>query len=501
MQDLNSHVFVDHSNPSVQHRHLHSCTTDVVKQVDANTRTRTPLRRTQANRYLDEPTVPLLSVEVLREATAQRPTTVKKERTSVAGPDGGDSGSSSDESQGGSARGAPSGNNNPNPGGPPPQPPPPQQPHSSGASVQLDISALKQLLVPTQPRQVNLQQLMKVNPPRFTGSAREDVSEWLDKLESWLELAQLSDVHKIYLLCTSGVLMSGLPQLWMKQQPALAAETQWDKFTKAIEERWAMHAKEKKYHRELQQMKMIGSYDNYCIKFQALTMKIKTMAMVDVLDAFLQGLPEDYRWDIVKKNPSRLTQAMDWGKEFEQALVDLRAVSGGGGRFSHSRTGSSAVSRGARIPSRRVDRSDKMVKLERFWKGRTQPPNNKGTMCYNCHKMGHMASECRSRAVGDRRSTTPLRRPAHPPTSFGRNNYTRSPAARSSRSNTPQRDGGARRVQFYASRPANDEEHNYRVNNAPREAWAQMANSAPRHLHKVSTPIRMDSKGGNRRPQ
>ena len=503
-QDLDAPYHSSLYNEHIPVRNNLCSSTEMLARDAANrVKVETPLRRVQTNIYMEEPTRPIMD-----ESAPVSRTQAKQERHQVDNSKGtqppqkvahqtrqshrhrqvpSDSDSSDSESSdssqpanGGKGQGSRGGGNTPPPPGPAPQPP-----------MQLDVATLKQLM--SSNRSTNWQQLMRVRPPVYTGSPREDVSEWLDKLESWMELAQLTDVHKIYLLCKAGVLMTGLPQLWIKQQSALASETQWDRFAQTIETRWMERAREKTYHREIRNVTMRGNYDSYCIKFQELTLKIKTMAMVDVLDAFYQGLPESYRWEIVKRNPERLAQAMEYGRDYHQAVSDMRAVSG---RTQYGKSYSSAqlpnkmssyASKGRHLPNK----DGKTYRNSDSWEGGNSA-RFQGT-CFICKRTGHRASECRSRSSS--RSAIPLRQPAHPPSVRSQSSGA---DARQFRSRTPQRSLTPQR-RFYSSKPANTAEHEHRVNTAPREAWVQMARTAQ------NVAQRANSSGGprreNRQPQ
>jgi hypothetical protein len=319
-----------------------------------------------------------------------------------------------------------------------------QQPQFSVPQVQ---EAMRQALANANitlqnPNGVPTGQNLRIDPPLYRGSAKENVRTWKTLAEDCFR-ANNTPVAEWGKLGVT--LLRDTAQLWyLGWRDQYDGPLTWDIFTAALIKEYDSPYRLDEIREEMDKLRYSGNMTQYCDAFSRLDMRVRDgeMSFGDRFYRFKKGLPADAIVHIHRRTPEKMLEvyeaAREWDRLRPSSSRNVRPSSPKGHHrsFGYSAPRTSSTSHTSfsseRHSAAHTNPSHSLgpgpMDLDNFVQtpssNRHPPRAPRADMsrirCYNCHQIGHYAKDClKKRAVPSNNARTgsaqPRSHPSQPP--------------------------------------------------------------------------------------
>ena len=277
-------------------------------------------------------------------------------------------------------------------------------------AAQQQIAALQQAQVNAQP---NAPKIKPPKPPVFTGSAQPSAVNWCYLMETYLQSCDVNLNAPIAILHAAGFLRDSA-LTWYRNHLAAVQRgvdrpwNTWEDFKAALITHFTPISPERTAREKLDHLQQGGkSARTYAEQFNLCMLELPDMHEKDRVHRFLEGLRPEVRIHVELKNPTTLSDAVEWAIQADSLVwqIKRRRSSPTPGAFHHPfqqqrqepHTGPTQMELGA-ADNKRTNNNNCNQRRQNFNNVRRQP-SKKDVECFYCHRLGHYQRFCPKRAT------------------------------------------------------------------------------------------------------
>lgn len=274
-------------------------------------------------------------------------------------------------------------------------------------AAQQEILTLRQANANAQP--ANVPKIKPPKPPVFTGSKQPSAVNWSYLIETYLRACDVDLTAPASITYAAGFLRDSA-LTWYRNHLAAVQRgialpyNNWESFKTALVTHFTPISPERTARQKLDTLQQGAKpARTYAEQFNLCMLELPDMNEKDRVHRFLEGLRPEVRIHVELKNPTNLSDAVEWAIQADSLVWQVK------------RRHSSSTPRPF-YPSRQQQPSPQQQ--QQFCNGPTpmelgavndKKTNNNANMqkcnrmanvrCYNCHRLGHYKSHCPQRAA------------------------------------------------------------------------------------------------------
>jgi Retrotransposon gag protein len=248
-------------------------------------------------------------------------------------------------------------------------------------------------------------------PPVFSGKGKDNIRDWLNAMEDYILVCNVPVAKQVRAACT--YLSLGVQSLWRNKVPMLRSAgldtNTWEVFRTEMLNVFGAVDAERQAREKLQNLKQVGSAEEYCKSFAELVAQItsKPLSDGDAYHRFISGLKEEWHKGVEMlacEKELSLQEAMTLASRFDAVLLKSKAV---GSAVEKKLEQPTPTRHGKRPFAALKDHASgsKMAKVHRVHKnlaknGLPRLPDDEYKKlkeegaCFICKQKGHRAGEC-----------------------------------------------------------------------------------------------------------
>lgn len=281
---------------------------------------------------------------------------------------------------------------------------------------------------------------MKVAKPDYFHGERNKLDDWVNQMMMYFVLEGISNEPKRTLIATS--FLRGEAQHWIRPKLTRMLEdrtdtdgifTTWDGFTTAIRNVYGLSNDKQVAIRMIQHLTQKSSASQYTAKFQEYSTKTEWDNQA-LMTMYYRGLKESVKDELMRygHDQSTLANMMKAAIEVDDALyerfMEKRHTGQFRGRSGYATSGRTVGQQRRDLDAMELDSTQpRPRKGKDGGRGKQHAPGKKrnGPECYNCHKVGHYARDCRGKKMRPLQEVNVMStsRDNDPPTDKGRGAY------------------------------------------------------------------------------
>jgi hypothetical protein len=251
------------------------------------------------------------------------------------------------------------------------------------------------------------------DPPKFSGEDKGAVDDWTAAMRHWLAAGLVAPEHEVLLART--FLVKGAASLFAAREAELPKLTTGDgrmyipysDFENFLKEHFGYQDQEQVARDELDELKQIGSVEDFARKFQACAAKIKSMPLSegDLIQRFRKGLKPEILQHVAvdpstQKRWTSLQSFIAFASTYDASRVQVNRA--GHSKGSDCKQESFAAVLGKRptdVGDKGFSKKAKVPDKSTAGPSNTKVPDKyqdafRAGLCFHCKKPGHRKVDC-----------------------------------------------------------------------------------------------------------
>jgi Ty3 transposon capsid-like protein/Zinc knuckle len=231
------------------------------------------------------------------------------------------------------------------------------------------------------------------------------LGNWLFTIDRYMTLTGMPPYKQVMYAST---LLRGEAMLWYrsKYETTDPASLAWADVRRELREYFAPPNQDRRLNDEWAQLRQEGTVYNYVSKLQALAMQMTGLTDAIKLDKFIRGLKPKTRIEVELRDPKTTDEAYRLADRFDRIVYGYKDTFLPSTSTALNRNNSSSIWEDNRGEPMQIDSlSQRNPRAVMFNAARPAPRRSNNSakdsdrakgLCFNCHKPGHLARECRS---------------------------------------------------------------------------------------------------------